>query len=175
VRSSAPLDDIRLRVEREIAALEPELPIADAKSLDEMIGGNIGFVLFRVGAWQATSMGVLGLALAIIGVYGVVSYQTTQREKEIGIRMALGAVPWDVRRLVLRQGVAMVLGGVGIGLVVTLVATTMMGRMIVLVSTTDPITFITVTSALVIAALAACYLPARRATKVEPVTVLRQE
>ena len=175
VRSSAPLDDIRLRVEREIAALEPELPIADAKSLDEMIGGNIGFVLFRVGAWQATSMGVLGLALAIIGVYGVVSYQTTQREKEIGIRMALGAVPWDVRRLVLRQGIAMVLGGVGIGLVVTLVATTMMGRMIVLVSTTDPITFITVTSALVIAALAACYLPARRATKVEPVTVLRQE
>ncbi len=98
VRSAAPIDDIRLRVEREIAALEPELPIADAKSLDEMIGGNIGFVLFRVGAWQATSMGVLGLALAIIGVYGVVSYQTTQREKEIGIRMALGAVPWDVRR-----------------------------------------------------------------------------
>ena len=130
VRSSAPIDDVRLRVEREIAALEPELPVADAKSLDEMIGGNIGFVLFRVGAWQATSMGVLGLALAIIGVYGVVSYQTTQREKEIGIRMALGAVPWDVRRLVLRQGVAMVLVGVAIGLVVTLVATTVMGRMI---------------------------------------------
>jgi predicted permease len=175
VRSAAPIDDIRIRVEREIAALEPELPIADAKSLDEMIGGNIGFVLFRVGAWQATSMGVLGLALAIIGVYGVVSYQTTQREKEIGIRMALGAVPWDVRRLVLRQGVAMVLVGVAIGLVVTLVATTVMGRMIVLVSTTDPITFVTVTSALVVAALVACYLPARRATRVEPVTVLRQE
>ena len=175
VRSAAPIDDIRVRVEREIAALEPELPIADAKSLDEMIGGNIGFVLFRVGAWQATSMGVLGLALAIIGVYGVVSYQTTQREKEIGIRMALGAVPWDVRRLVLRQGVAMVLVGVAIGLVVTLVATTVMGRMIVLVSTTDPITFVTVTSALVIAALVACYLPARRATRVQPVTVLRQE
>jgi putative ABC transport system permease protein len=115
------------------------------------------------------------LFLAAIGIFGVVAYSTAQRTQEIGIRMALGAVPWDVRRLVLRQGVAMVLVGVAIGLVVTLVATTVMGRMIVLVSTTDPITFVTVTSALVIAALVACYLPARRATRVEPVTVLRQE
>jgi len=175
VRASMPLQELRVRLEREIAALEPELPIADDKSFEDLIAGNIGFVLFRVGAWQATSMGLLGLALAVIGVYGVVSYQTQQREREIGIRMALGAVPGDVRRLVLSQGVSMVLIGIAIGLVVTLILTTALGRMLVLVSATDPLTFVGVTSALTLSALVACYLPAMRATRVEPVTVLRQE
>ena len=120
-------------------------------------------------------MGILGLALAVIGVYGVVSYQTKHREKEIGIRMALGAVPGDVRRLVLGQGARLVLIGVGIGLVITLAVTLTLGRMIVLVSTTDPFTFFVVTTSLAVSALIACYLPAMRATRVEPVTVLRQE
>jgi predicted permease len=176
VRSSAlSMDELRIRIEREIAALDPELPIADFKSVDRLISGNIGYVLFGVGAWQATAMGLLGLTLAVIGVYGVVSYQTAQREKEIGIRIALGAVPWDVRRLVLRDGVGLVLLGVTIGLVVTFVATMTLGRMIVFVSTTDPIAFVGVTAALTMSALAACYLPARRATKIEPVVALRQE
>ena len=175
VRASMPLSELRVRIEREIAALEPELPIADHKPLADLIAGNLGFVLFRVGAWQATSMGLLGLTLAVIGVYGVVSYQTQQREREIGIRMALGAMPGDVRRLVLGQGVTMVLAGIGIGLVITLILTTVLGRMLVLVSATDPLTFVAVTGALTIAAMVACYLPAMRATRVEPVTVLRQE
>ena len=84
-------------------------------------------------------MGLLGLALAVIGVYGVVSYQTQQRSREIGIRMALGAVPGDVLRLVLRQGVTMVFMGAAIGFAITLVATTALGRMVVFVSTADPI------------------------------------
>jgi predicted permease len=175
IRSSMPLPEVRARLEREIAALEPELPIADLKPLSDLISGNIGFVLFRVGAWQATSMGLLGLALAVIGVYGVVSYQTQQRSREIGIRVALGAVPRDVLRLVLKQGVTMVLTGAAIGFAITLVVTTALGRMLVLVSTTDPIAFGGVTAVLVIAAMVACYIPAWRATKVEPVTVLRQE
>lgn len=175
IRSSMPLNEMRTRLEREITALQPELPISDSKPYSELIAGNIGFVLFRVGAWQATSMGILGLALAVIGVYGVVSYQTQQREKEIGIRIALGAVPGDVRRLVLQQGVRMVLIGIAIGLVITLVATLALGRFIVLVSPTDPLTFGVVTMTLVLAAMAACYLPAMKATRVEPVTVLRQE
>jgi putative ABC transport system permease protein len=173
--SSVPMDELRVRVEREITALEPELPIADFKSVDRLIAGNIGFVLFGVGAWQATAMGLLGLALTIIGVYGVVSYQTTQRQKEIGIRIALGAVPWDVRRLVLRQGVGLVIAGVAIGLALSLVAATALGRMVVLVSTTDPLTFVAVTGALAASALVACYLPAHRATRIQPVMTLRQE
>jgi putative ABC transport system permease protein len=175
VRSSMPADELKLRIEREITALEPEMPIADLKTVDELIAGNIGFVLFRVGAWQASSMGILGLALAVIGVYGVVSYQTKQREKEIGIRMALGAVPGDVRKLVLGQGARLVLIGTAIGLAITLASTLALGRMIVLVSTTDPLTFVVVTAALASSALVACYVPAMRATRVEPVTVLRQE
>jgi predicted permease len=176
VRSArVPPEELRVRIEREIAALEPDLPIADLKPLKQLMAGNIGFVLFGVGAWQATAMGVLGLALAVIGVYGVVSYQTAQREKEIGIRMALGAEPSHVRRLVLRQGVALVLAGAAIGLAVALVATTALRRMIVLVSPTDPVTFIGVTVVLTASALAACYLPAWRATRVQPIVALRQE
>lgn len=176
VRSSAvPLDELRVRVEREIAGLQPALPIADLQTLEHAIAGNLGFVLFGVGAWQASALGLLGLLLAVIGVYGVVSYQTAQREKEIGIRMALGAEPSDVRRLVLKQGVVLVLIGAGIGLGVALIATTALGRMVLLVSTTDPLTFIGVTAVLTASALAACYLPARRATRVQPVVALRQE
>ena len=176
VRSSTiPMDELRVRIEQEIKTLEPELPIADFRPLDRTIAGNIGFVLFGVGAWQASAMGLLGLALAVVGVYGIVSYQTTQREKEIGIRMALGAEPMDVRKLVLRQGVTMVLLGVAIGLVLTLAATTLLGRMVVLISTTDPVTFAVVSLVLTFSALAACYLPARRATRVDPVVALRQE
>ena len=170
-----PPEEMRARLEREVAALEPELPIADLRSLDELVGGNIGFVLFRVGAWQATSMGLLGLALAVIGLYGVVSYQTSQREKEIGIRMALGAVPGDVKRLVLGQGAGLVVAGVAIGLVIALVTTLALGRMLVMVSTTDPLTFGVITVLLCVSALVACYLPARRATRVQPVEALRHE
>ena len=175
VRTTVPLDEMRARLEREIHAIEPELPIADLKPYAEIAGGNIGFVLFRVGAWQATTMGLLGLALAIIGVYGVVSYQTRQREKEIGIRVALGAIPADVRRLVLSQGAWLVGAGAVVGVVLALIATLALRRMLVLVSATDPLTFVGVTIALSASALAACYVPARRATRVEPVTVLRQE
>lgn len=175
VRTSVPLDEMRARIEREIHAIEPDLPIADLKPYSEIVAGNIGFVLFRIGAWQATTMGLLGLALAIIGVYGVVSYQTRQREKEIGIRVALGAIPADVRRLVLSQGAWLVGAGAIIGVLLALAATLALRRMLVLVSATDPMTFIAVSVVLSASALAACYLPARRATRVEPVTVLRQE
>jgi putative ABC transport system permease protein len=105
----------------------------------------------------------------------VMSYQTSQREKEIGIRMALGAVPADVKRLILGQGVGLVVAGAAIGLVLSLGVTLALSRMLVMISATDPLTFGVITVLLCASALVACYLPARRATRVQPVEALRHE
>ena len=175
VRSSLPVDELAAKVTNVIHTLEPEMPIADLHPLREMVDGNIGFVLFRVGVWQATAMGVLGLVLAIIGVYGVGSYRTAQRGREIGIRVALGAMPADVRRLVLRQGAGLVLSGLFAGLLVALAVSQALPKVIVLVSATDPITFVITPIIVTITALVACYLPARRAMRVQAAEVLRHE
>ena len=173
--ATVPVAQLQAQLERTVGELEPELSLADVRPLTEIVQGNLGFVLFRVGAWQASAMGLLGLALAVIGIYSLVSYQTAQRSREIGIRMALGAEPSDVRRLVMRQGAWLIGGGLVIGLALTLVATTALGKVLVLVSATDPVTFVGVTALLGIAALVACYLPARRATRIAPVEALRHE
>jgi putative ABC transport system permease protein len=149
--------------------------VADLRPFRESLSGNIGFVLFRIGALQATAMSVLGLVLAVIGVYGVVSYRTSQRSREIGIRMALGAAPRDVRRLVLGQGAMLVIAGVGTGLLLALALTQTLEKIVLFVSAADPLTFASVTALLSASALLACYLPARRAMRVEPVVALRHE
>ena len=120
-------------------------------------------------------MGLLGLLLAVIGVYGVVSYGAAQRTREIGIRMALGASPGDVRRLVLGQGLLLVIGGVVAGIAAAAAMARLAARYILLVSTTDPLTFAGVTLVLAAIALLACYLPARRAMRVDPMVALRHE
>ena len=121
------------------------------------------------------TLGLAGTFVAVIGVYGVVSYQTAQRGKEIGIRMALGAEPADVRRLVLRQGVWLVAIGITAGLVLTLTLTAALDKVLVLVNVTDPLTFVGVTALLCGAAMIACYVPALRATTIAPVDALRHE
>jgi predicted permease len=175
IRSSLPPEVLEAQVHREIQELDRDMPIADLRPLTKMLAGNIGFVLFRIGALQATSLGVLGLVLAVVGVYGVVSYRTTQRSREIGIRMALGAVPKDVRRLVLRQGASLVVAGIVVGLAVTAALTLLLTRVMLLVSATDPLTFGIVTILLSAIALVACYIPALRAMRMQPVAALRHE
>ena len=96
-------------VEREIHALDADMPIADARPLREIVEGGVGFLLFHIGSVQAGAMGVLGLILAVVGVYGVVSYGASLRTREMGIRVALGASPAAVRGLVLRQGSVLVI------------------------------------------------------------------
>ena len=175
LRSDVPFADLGLRVSREIAALAPDLPIADLRALREVVNSNFGFVLFRVGVWQATAMGLIGLILAVVGVYGVVSYRTMQRSREIGIRMALGAIPADVRVLVLRQGASLVVGGIVAGLIVTIALAGTLRGVLVSVSSLDPLTFVVVTVFVSVTALAACYIPARRAMRMDPASVLRRE
>jgi ABC-type antimicrobial peptide transport system permease subunit len=119
--------------------------------------------------------GAMALALGVIGIYGVISYTVSQREREIGIRLALGAQGGDVLQMVLRQGAKMALFGVAIGMAGAFGLTRLMTGLLFGVGPVDPLTFGVVAALLTVVALAACYLPARRATKVDPMVALRQD
>ncbi len=162
-------------VRKEIRRLAPDLPVVESSTMRQMIEGTNGLQLFRFAACFAAGIGGLGLFLAVLGVYGVVSYAAVQRTREIGIRMALGGSDRDVLRLVLRQGVSMVVVGLLAGLLVALALTRLMTRYLLDVSPSDPLTYATVALVLTAVALAACWIPARRATRVDPGAALRYE
>jgi putative ABC transport system permease protein len=129
----------------------------------------------QVGATLASALGLLALVLASVGIYGVMSYSVTQRLHEMGIRMALGATPHDVLMIVLWQGLRLSLFGVAIGLVVALAIVRMIAAMLYGISATDPFTFVSVSLFLIAVALLGCYMPARRAMRIDPMVALRYE
>jgi len=160
-------------VESTVHGLDPDLPVFDVAPLQSSM--QLGSMFERIAATFASSFGLLALALAAVGVYGVVSYSTRQRTHEIGIRMALGAERADILRLVMAQGLRLTLTGLGVGLVVSLVATRVLRSALFGVTTVDPLTYTAVPVLLCAMALVACYIPARRATKVQPMTALHCE
>ncbi|MEO6235475.1 MAG: ABC transporter permease [Vicinamibacterales bacterium] len=160
-------------VQREIRALDADLPVFDVTTMERMIQGPNGFFLIRMGAVFGGALGVLGLALALVGVYGVVSYAANQRTQEIGVRMALGAGRADILKLVLGRGLLLVAGGVGVGIVVALSVTRLLANLLFGVSPFDPVTFTAVPVLLGLMALAASYIPAFRATRIDPAVALR--
>jgi len=176
VRSAMPPESVGIRVQREIQALDPDMTLADMRTMNQSLAGAFGgFLMFRLGAIQGAAMGILGLVLAVIGVYGVVSYGASQRTREIGIRMALGADRSDIRSLVLGQGMRLVIAGIAVGLVAAAVFTRFVAGYVMLSTTFDPLTFALVTLLLSAIALWACYLPARRAMRIDPIVALRHE
>jgi ABC-type antimicrobial peptide transport system permease subunit len=129
----------------------------------------------RFNAWLFGAFALLALLLAAFGIYGVVSYYVLQRRRELGIRMALGAQVRDVLTLILVQGLKLAMLGVGLGLLAAFALTRWMESLLFGVRPTDPLTFSIIAAALLSVALFACWIPARRATKVDPLTALRHE
>jgi predicted permease len=153
--------------------LHPEQVISRARTMEEILAGSLAsqrFAMIILGGFAG-----LALLLAGVGIYGVLSYAVGQRTGEIGLRMALGARGADVARLVLRHGATMALIGIAIGVAAGLGLTRLMAHLLYGVSATDPVTFAAVAAGLTAVALAASYLPARRASRVDPMTALRHE
>jgi putative ABC transport system permease protein len=160
-------------VRSQIAAIDKDQPILAIKTMNEVVASTTAPRRFNT--LLLAVFAVVALALAAVGIYSVISYSVTQRTQEVGVRMALGAQPGDVIRLILKQGLALTLIGVAAGVLGAIAAARVMSGLLYGVSATDPATFVAISLLLAMVALLACYLPARRAAKVEPIAALRHE
>ncbi len=160
-------------VRREVQAVDPNQPIYNVRTMEEVINNSI--VNLRLNMTLLTIFAGLATLLAVVGIYSVMSYLVTQHTREIGIRMALGARPGNILKLVLGQGLALTLVGVCIGALVAFGMTHLMTRFLYEIGGNDPLTYVSVSLLLTVVALVACYIPARRATKVDPLVAFRYE
>jgi putative ABC transport system permease protein len=160
-------------VRAEVAALDPEIPIFDVKTLEEHVG--ISLFLQRMAATLLSIFGLLALSLAAIGLYGVMAYSVSQRTRELGIRVSIGAERHDIFKLILGEGLAVSVVGLLAGLVAALAVSRLTAKLLYGVSATDPFTFIVIALLLLCVTMLASYFPARRATKVDPIIALRAE
>jgi predicted permease len=177
VRTTANPETMLSTIRREVQQLDPNLPVFDVKTLSEHMG--VSLFPLRIGAWVVGSFGGLALVLAAIGIYGTMAYSVSQRNREIGIRMALGASRGNVLKLIVKQGlilavIGFILGLAG-GLVIAIGAASFLDAVLYGVRATDMVTFVGVTFLLGIVVLIACLIPAQRATRVDPIIALRYE
>ena len=175
VRTSGTPESMLPAIRNVIHEVEPTMPVFGVRTMEQAVNGINGLELYSLGAELAAALGMVGLLLAIIGVYGVISYSVNQRRQEIGIRVALGAKPSEILYLISRQGLLMVCAGVACGLTAAFALSRLLSGFLTGVSNTDPLTYFAVSTCLAAAALLAGYVPARRATRVEPMVALRCE
>ncbi|HZN06949.1 MAG TPA: ABC transporter permease [Pyrinomonadaceae bacterium] len=174
VRTRGPAADLIPTVRSELLALDPALPVKDISAVSADIDNTLAAT--RLASTLISIFGVVALLLASIGLYGVMAWMVSQRTREVGIRMALGARPGDVLTLIIKQGIVLTLVGVVVGLLAALAATRLIDtQQLYGVSATDPFTFAVIAVLLTAVSLLACYLPARRATRVDPLKALRYE
>ncbi len=173
IRTTADPLNLTAAVRRQVQALDPNQPVYNVSTMEQTLDQSL--VTQRLSMMLLASLASLALILAAVGIYGVMSYTVTQRSHEIGIRMAIGALPRDVFKMVIARGMMLALIGVAFGLVGAFALTRLMATMLYGVEPTDPTTFVSIGILLTGVALVACYLPGRRATKVDPVVALRYE
>jgi putative ABC transport system permease protein len=173
IRTTSDPKNLIAAARTKVRELDRDLPISNINTMEQLVAQSVAqrrFGMLLLGIFAA-----LALALAGIGIYGVMSYTVAERTPEIGIRMALGASRRDVLRMVIGQGMALSVAGIALGLAAAVALTRLMASWLFGVSATDPLTFATIALLLAAVALAACYLPARRATRVDPMVALRDE
>jgi predicted permease len=175
VRAVAGVESVAQETVKTVQTIAPTMPVYAVQTMSDAMKGIGGLFLYKAGAVLAASLGLLGLILATVGVYGVVSYTASQRTREIGIRMALGAQPGEVLRMVCKQGMIIICAGLAIGLVAALAIGRVVGSFLMGITGTDPITYVSVTAVLMLIGVTACYVPARRAAGLDPTEALRHE
>ena len=173
VRSNLSVAAVADAIRRDARAIDKDLPVTDIAAMPEIVDASVAQPRFQT--LLLGLFGALALILAAVGIYGVISYSVIQRTHEIGIRMSLGAQPNQVLRLVMGQGAILALAGIVIGAAAAFALTRLMRSLLFEVSPADPLTFAGIAALLVAVALAACYIPARRAMRVDPMTALRYE
>ncbi|MDQ3252598.1 MAG: FtsX-like permease family protein, partial [Acidobacteriota bacterium] len=173
VRTASDPMSMSAAIRREVQALDRNQPIYNVSTMEQTLDQSLATQ--RLATTLLALFAGVALILAAVGIYGVMAYSVTQRTHEIGIRMALGAQAGDVLKLVVSQGMLLALLGVGLGLIAAFVLTRLMASLLYGVSATDPVTFVSIALLLALVALVANYIPARRATKIDPMIALRYE
>jgi putative ABC transport system permease protein len=173
VRTAGKPESATASVRQKVHELDAELPLSNVRTMDQWISN--GAAQPRLNTVLLGIFAAVALLIAAIGIYGVLSYSVNQRTREIGLRMALGAQQSSVLRMVVREGMAMGLAGIGAGLLAALAVSRALATLLFGVEPHDPATFLAVAGTLSAIALAACYLPARRAIGVDPAVALREE
>jgi ABC-type antimicrobial peptide transport system permease subunit len=173
VRADGDASGLTPQIRAAIRASDPSLPVFAASSMDEL--RRKGFWQYALFGQMFGTFGVFALVLAVVGVYGVLSFTVSQRTQEFGLRMALGAEPGDVRRMMLGQGLRLAAIGIGVGIVGAAVVTRLISSLLYGVTATDPLSFAGVIALMFGVAATAAYLPARRATEVDPMVALRAD
>jgi predicted permease len=175
VRTTVAQDAMLPRIQKLISSLAPDLPLIELRTMNDALNGLNGFFAFRLAAGLAAGLGLLGLLLAVVGVYGIVSYSVGQRTKEIGIRMAMGAQRSDILSMILKQGLGLVMVGIVTGLLCAFAVSNTIKSLLVGINANDPVTFGATSAGLAFVVVVASLIPALRALRISPIINLRRD